>query len=86
MRNVLALLNISLELNLGYVDIHGFWFKNFTSIYDVAQSAGAVEFTDCTSALTSVPDMTCPEDLPRAMNDREEWRERVRDIGVTSAI
>ena len=22
----------------------------------------------------------CPEDLPRAMNDREEWRERVRDI------
>ena len=20
----------------------------------------------------------CPEDLPRAMNDREEWRERVR--------
>ena len=25
----------------------------------------------------------CPEDLPRAMNDREEWRERVRD---TSAI
>ena len=22
----------------------------------------------------------CPEDLPRAKNDREEWRERVRDI------
>ena len=22
----------------------------------------------------------CPEDLPQAMNDREEWRERVRDI------
>ena len=22
----------------------------------------------------------CPEDLPRAMNDREEWRERVKDI------
>ena len=22
----------------------------------------------------------CPEDLPRAVNDREEWRERVRDI------
>ena len=22
----------------------------------------------------------CPEDLPEAMNDREEWRERVRDI------
>ena len=22
----------------------------------------------------------CPEDLPRAMNDREEWRESVRDI------
>ncbi len=21
-----------------------------------------------------------PEDLPEAMNDREEWRERVRDI------
>ena len=24
------------------------------------------------------------EDLPRAMNDREEWRERVRDIRATS--
>ena len=28
----------------------------------------------------------CPEDLPRAMNDREEWRERVRDIRVASTI
>ena len=28
----------------------------------------------------------CPEDLPRAMNDREEWRERVRDIRATSSI
>ena len=27
----------------------------------------------------------CPEDLPRAMNDREEWRKRVRDIRATSA-
>ena len=27
----------------------------------------------------------CPEDLPRAMNDREEWRERVKDIRATSA-
>ena len=27
----------------------------------------------------------CPEDLPRAMNDREEWRERVRGIRATSA-
>ena len=26
----------------------------------------------------------CPEDLPRAMNDREECRERVRDIRATS--
>ena len=26
----------------------------------------------------------CPEDLPRAMNDREEWRERVGDIRATS--
>ena len=26
------------------------------------------------------------EDLPKAMNDREEWRERVRDIRATSAI
>ena len=26
-------------------------------------------------------DTVCgPEDLPEAMNDREEWRERVRDI------
>ena len=28
----------------------------------------------------------CPEDLPRAMTDREEWRERVRYIRATSAI
>ena len=28
----------------------------------------------------------CPEDLPRAMNDREEWQERVRDIRATSTI
>ena len=27
----------------------------------------------------------CPEDLPRAINDREEWRERVKDIRATSA-
>ena len=27
----------------------------------------------------------CPEDLPGAMNDREEWRERVRDIRATKA-
>ena len=27
----------------------------------------------------------CPEDLPGAMNDREEWRERFRDIRATSA-
>ena len=27
----------------------------------------------------------CPEDLPRAMNDREEWQERVWDIRATSA-
>ena len=26
----------------------------------------------------------CPEDLLRVMNDREEWRERVRDICATS--
>ena len=28
----------------------------------------------------------CPEDLPRAMKDREEWRERVRDIRAASTI
>ena len=28
----------------------------------------------------------CPEDLPWAMNDWEEWQERVRDIRATSAI
>ena len=27
---------------------------------------------------------SCPEDLPEAMNDREKWRERVRDIRATS--
>ena len=26
----------------------------------------------------------CPEDLPRAMNDREEWRERVRDRAAST--
>ena len=26
----------------------------------------------------------CPEDLPEGMNDREKWRERVRDIRATS--
>ena len=26
----------------------------------------------------------CPEDQPEAMNDREKWRERVRDIRATS--
>ena len=26
----------------------------------------------------------CPEDLPEAMNDREKWRERVRDIRATA--
>ena len=26
------------------------------------------------------------KDPPRAMNDREEWRERVRDIRATSTI
>ena len=26
----------------------------------------------------------CPEDLPEAVNDREKWRERVRDIRATS--
>ena len=25
----------------------------------------------------------CPEDLPEAMNDREKWRKRVRDICAT---
>ena len=28
----------------------------------------------------------CPEDLPRAMNDRDEWRERIRDIRATSTM
>ena len=28
----------------------------------------------------------CPEDLPRAMNDREEWRKRVRNIRAASTI
>ena len=27
---------------------------------------------------------SCPEDLPEAMNDKEKWRERVRDIRATS--
>ncbi len=36
---------------------------------------------------TGCEDTGCyPEDLPRAMNDREEWRERVRDIRATSTI
>ena len=32
-------------------------------------------------------DMECsPEDLPEAMNDREKWRERVRDIRASGTI
>ena len=27
-----------------------------------------------------------PEDLPKAMNDREGWRERVRDIRADGAM
>ena len=27
----------------------------------------------------------CPEVLPEAINDREKWRERVRDISVLPA-
>ena len=27
-----------------------------------------------------------PEDLPEAMNDREKWRERVRDIRACGTI
>ena len=27
-----------------------------------------------------------PEDLPEAMNDREEWRERVRDIRASGMV
>ena len=27
-----------------------------------------------------------PEDLPEAMNDREEWRERIRDIHAGGTI
>ena len=27
-----------------------------------------------------------PEDLPEAMNDREKWRERVRDIRASGTI
>ena len=37
-------------------------------------------------AMTKVIFFFYPEDLPKAMNDREEWRERVRDIRATSAI
>ena len=28
----------------------------------------------------------CPEDLPKAMDNREEWREKVRDIRADGAI
>ena len=27
---------------------------------------------------------SCPDDLPEAMNDRDKWRERIRDIHATS--
>ena len=27
-----------------------------------------------------------PEDLPKAMNDREKWQERVRDIRASGMI
>ena len=35
-------------------------------------------------ARTYIQQLCCPEDLPGAMNDREKWRERVRDIRATS--
>ena len=31
-----------------------------------------------------IRDMWGPKDLPEAMNDREKWQERVRDIRATS--
>ena len=35
--------------------------------------------------IRDVVQKTCnPEDLPKAMNDKEKWRERVRDIRATS--
>ena len=41
----------------------------------------------CINCLNSVlEDTGCnPEDLPEAMNDREKWRERVRDIRAGGA-
>ena len=35
-------------------------------------------------ARTYIQQLCGPEDLPEAMNDREKWRERVRDIRATS--
>ena len=35
-------------------------------------------------AQTYIQQLCSPEDLPEAMNDREKWRERVRDIRATS--
>ena len=49
--------------------------KSRTTSTNIHSAAQLSEDTGC-----------CPEDLPRAMNDREEWRERVRDIRATSAI
>ena len=39
----------------------------------------------CLDKTQNCEDTGCsPEDLPEAMNDREKWRERVRDIRAGS--
>ncbi len=42
---------------------------------------GVAARTASSNILQQCDDTGCnPEDLPEAMNDREKWRERVRDI------
>ena len=50
----------------------------WTHIYGRAQAGGPDR-----TYIEQLEDTGCnPEDLPEAMNDREKWRERVRDIGA----
>ena len=63
-------------------------FSNFSKLFSFENnfSDETTSHKNVTLKIFSFVTGCCPEDLPRAMNDREEWRERVRDIRATSAI
>ena len=78
---------------LFHLNCHLFWVKIFISIF---KSVHGILWTPTHGrakagrpARTYIQQLCedtgcCPEDQPEAMNDREKWRERVRDIRATS--